>query len=400
MNSDKALWQASRVFAPDYPRQSSNGYTIQDGRGSRPEFCEALEGARDGEMPGYYSVYSFPRGHSRDGNVPKVDCIFIDLDVEGDNYDPNNDETDFDAWQRDMSALLARARMIANAILDAGEEEHYRVVLSGHKGLHLYLDFPTIAPNNGGFQQFKNGLKSYGESVMKWLDSTAGGVNIDRWVDVDASDLGRLARHPNTIHHGAAYDDETRWCVPITMAELSELTVEDYLRFTEGPRWIEGYQRNPSDTAGEKVVQAIREASTGHSGGNGSSQPDPAALSEYEETVNDEIELEDISFLTSNKPCIEAFRQRDDAYGHGSASHTMEISIMARFVELGVPRSVMHEFFAEIPRYEEAQTNEEIDRIISRKYKEFDCASIATRAPTFCLGDDCSVYRRADDIQK
>jgi hypothetical protein len=400
MNSEKALWKASGVFAPDYPRQSSSSRTIQDERRTRPEFCEALKGATNHEMPGYYSVYSFPRGHSRDGNIPKVDCIFIDLDVEGADYDPKNDKTEYDAWRRDMSALLTRARMIAKAILEEGQEPHFRVVLSGHKGLHLYLDFPSIAPSNGDFGQFKNGLKSYGEQVMSWLDSTAGGVNIDPWVDVDASDLGRLARHPNTIHHGAAYDDTTRWCVPITVEELADLKVDDYLELTQGPRWPDGYQRNPSESAGDKVVQAIRNASTSRRANNGGSTFDHAAISEYEEESNEDIDLEDISFLTSNKPCIKAFRQRSDAYDHGNASHTMEISIIGRFVEMGVPRDVMHQFFSEIPGYREDYTDEQIDKIIGREYKEFNCANIADRAPQFCCGEQCSVYNRSDDVQK
>jgi len=401
VNSDKALWKASGVFAPDYPRQSSSSRTIQAERRTRAEFCDALEGARDHEMPGYYSVYSFPRGHSQDGNIPKVDCIFIDLDVEGADYDPKNDKTEFDAWRRDMSALLARARMIAKAILEGDEEQHFRVTLSGHKGLHLYLDFPTIAPTNGDFGQFKNGLKQYGEQVMEWLDSTAGGVNIDPWVDVDASDLGRLARHPNTIHHGAAYDDVTRWCVPITVEELSTLTVDDYLSVTQGPRWPDGYERNPSTSAGDKVVQAIRNASASKqtSRSTGSSF-DYAALEQYDDEANGDIELEDIPFLTANKPCIEAFAEREDAFDHGNASHTMEISIIGRLVEMSVPRDVIHEFFAQIPGYREDYTDEQIDKIIGREYKEFNCANIADRAPMFCLGSDCSVYNRSEDVQK
>jgi hypothetical protein len=426
MNEQKALWKASGVFAPDYPRQSSDGDIIQAKRQSRVEFCEALTSARENGMPGYYSVYSFPRGHSQDGNIPKVDCIFIDLDVEGSDYNPNTGDTDFDAWRRDMSALLARARMIAKAILDADEEHHFRAVLSGHKGLHLYLDFPTIAPTNGDLGQFKNGLKAYGEDVMSWLDSTAGGVNIDRWVDVDASDLGRLARHPNTIHHGAAYDDETRWCVPITIDELADLRVEDYLDLTAEPRWIDGYQRNPSVSAGDKVVQSIRNASSSqrrsYSGGSTHNQKlvkyydrelndkwygdtsdltdDQQELIEGIEPANPNIELEDIPFITSNKPCIEEFRKRDDAFNHGNASHEMEISIIGRLVDGSVPRDVIHEFFAEIPGYSEATTDEQIDKIIARQYAEFNCETILAKAPMFCLGDGCKLYRGADDLQK
>lgn len=416
MNYEKTLWKASGVFAPDYPRQSSSRWAIQDERTNRTEFIEALNKAIHYEMPGYYSVYSFPRGHSSDGNIPKVDSIFIDLDVKGFAYDPGNGKTGLSAWKRDMSALLTRARMIADAILESGREAHFRATLSGHKGLHLYLDFPTVSPNNGSFDQFKNGLKSYGEQVMDGLDSLAGGVNIDPWVDVDASDLGRLARHPNTIHHDVAYDDETRWCVPITIEELSELKVEDYLEYTKEPRWIDGYERTPSESVGDKVVQEIRNASSSKNRKQDRSVYNNENISNYEAgfnpnktsrysdsntfTENESIELEDIEFLTANYPCIKAFVERDDAYDHGNASHEMEINVIGKLAELGVPRDVMHEFLSQIPGYNEADTDEQINTILGREYKSFNCETIAERAPRFCLGDDCDLYRRSDDIQK
>lgn len=401
MKADKALWKATGVFAPDYPRQSSSVNTVQSRRYDRTDFNQALKSARDSNMPGYYSVYSFPRGHSGEGNIPKVDCIFIDLDVANGDYEPDGENTSLGAWRRDMSALLARARMIASAIIEEGQQNHFRVTLSGHKGLHLYLDFPSVSPNNGDFGQFKNGLKQYGEQVMSWLDSTAGGINIGPWVDVDASDLGRLARHPNTIHHGAKYDDETRWCVPITVEELADLKVDDYLDLTSGPRWPDGYSRSPSESAGNKVVQAIRNASASRvSSGTRGSHHDDGRVEQYDDEANDDIEIADIDFITANKPCIQAFADRDDAFDHGNASHLMEISIIANFVELGVPRDVIHKFFSQIPGYREDYTDEQIDKVVGRGYEEFNCNSIADKAGQFCLGDDCAVYTRNDDIQK
>jgi hypothetical protein len=401
LEPEKAVWKASKIFAPSFPRQSSDNHTIQKSRSNRTEFCAALDAARKGKMPGYYSVYSFPRGHSRDGKIPEVDCIFIDLDVEGGDYDPNNGDTDFAAWRRDMSALLARARMIADAIIEEGQQDFFRATLSGHKGLHLYLDFPPIAASNGSFNQFKNGLKQYGEQVMSWLDATAGGVSIDTWVDVDASDLGRLARHPNTIHHGAAYDDETRWCVPITIRELANLHVDDYLAYTKEPRWPDGYQRTPSETAGDKVVQAIRNARDKQKkSSSGGSTYNAKAVRQYDDEANEDIELEDVAFLTSNYPCIMAFKDREDAFDHGNASHLMEVNVIGKLVELRTPRAVIHEFFEQIPGYREQQTEVQIDKIIGRQYRSFNCNSIADEASMFCLGQQCSVYKRNDDIQK
>jgi hypothetical protein len=399
MDSDKGVWRASGVYAPDYPRQSSGGQKFQASRSNRVSFADSLQRAIEKEMPGYYSVYSFPNGHSRDGNIPNVDCIFIDLDLDGDSYDPKNGETGFEAWRRDMSALLSRARMIARAIIDGDQAEHFRVTLSGHKGLHLYLDFPAIGPNNGTFEQFKNGLKEYGEQVMTWLNDAAGGVNIEPWVDVDASDLGRLARHPNTINHGAKYDSVDRWCVPVTMSELADLHVDDYLELTREPRWSDGFHRVPSTTAGEKVTQAIRTAATDSSPSRGrTSTVDYSNVDTYEE--NEDIELEDIPFITANYPCIQEFAKREDAWDHGNASHLMEVNVIGKLIELNVPRDVIHEFFEQIPGYSEQITDNQIDQILAREYKSFNCSKLAAQAKTFCLGEDCTVYQKYDDIQK
>lgn len=407
MDPEKCLWESSKVFAPDFPRSSSDDRTIQSLRDNRPDFVDALRRASESGMPGYYSVYSFPRGHPKNGNIPKVDSIFIDLDIKGDRYAPDAGHDTFEAWKQEMSALLARCRMIAGSIIEAEREEYFRVVLSGHKGLHLYLDFPEISPDNSAsLHQFKNGLREYGENLMTWLDSAAGGIEIEPWVDVDASDLSRLARHPNTRHHGAAYDDEERWCVAITVDELADLDCDSYLDYTSSPRSIpDESRRTPSEEAGKKVVQYIRSASSSESS-SATSNYDPKEVARYVNESNNDIELDDVLFLTSNKPCIEAFRERDDAYQHGEASRVMEISIIARMAEMGVPLDVMHEFFEPIPGYDENFTDEMIRDIIGREYREFNCNRICGtpsrrgEAEQFCLGDSCGVYRREDDLQK
>lgn len=402
MDFEKGMWWASEVFAPSFPRQSSSASTIQDRRPNRVSLTESLQGAVENGMPGYYSVYSFPRGHSRDGNIPRVDCIFIDLDLEGGDYDPDGDDPKFEAWRRDMSALLARARMIARAIIDEGKEDHFRAALSGHKGLHLYLDFPSVAPENGDFLQFKSGLNAYGSQIMDWLDVAAGGVDIDRWVDVDASDLGRLARHPNTRHHGAAYDNENRWCVPVTIEELTGVDVEEYLNLTRGPRWHSDIERIPSETAGKKVTQSIRTAENKHPHRDRqkSTTYNSGQVQDYEQRSNENIEAEDVEFLTKNYPCIWQWLNDDEAFNHGNASHIMEINVIGRLIELNVPRDVIHKLFEDIPGYREETTDEQIDAVVGREYSSFNCSKIARESPMFCLGPRCSVYNRYADIEK
>lgn len=412
----KLLWETSKVFAPSFPRQSADGRTVQSRRGDRGSFIAALQAATENGMPGYYSVYSFPRGHSKQDNVPDVDCIFIDLDITKDHYDPKDGRTTFEAWRADMSALLARARMLARAIRDQDRQDNFRAALSGHKGVHLYLDFPTIDPANGSIDQFKHGLHSYGQNLMKWLDYLCGGLSIERWVDVDGSDLGRLARHPNTKHHEVAYTDDERWCVPVTIAELTTLDVDGYIEYTSAPRPLpDGYRRVESQRAHDKVVQAIR-TSPDTSGGNGNgvrrTESKTQALESYRDQQNDDITLDDVLFLTSNKPCFKAFRERDDAYKHGDASRTMELSIMGRLLNQDVPVSVIHQFFEPIPGFDENYTDDLLADLLSRgnEYGEFRCsticggvddtgAEVAGRAPQFCLGSKCDIYRRSEDLR-
>lgn len=416
MNPEKVLWNASKVFAPTFPRWCADDGSTQARRTSRSDFVAALGRASSRGSPGYYSVYAFPDGHPQWGNIPRVDCIFIDLDVTGDMYDP--DSPSMHDWRYDMSALLARARMIADAICDADQEQHFRAVLSGHKGIHLYLDFPPIAPENGTQGQFKNGLALYGETVMDWLDGLAGGVNIHPWVDVDASDLSRLGRHPNTRHHGASHDEVDRWCVPVTMAELATLTTDDYLSLTSQPRPLpDGYERVPSQTAHDKLVQRIRSAadsSRGSTGDTRRTREEEEALRDYRTSQNECIELDDLldPVIMGDKPCVQAFRKRDDAYRHGIASRKMELSIMGRFLDMNVPVEVIHEFFEPIPGYDEQTTNDMLADLLARDnpYGEFNCATIcggvdrdgkrvAAQAPQFCLRENCSIYRRSDDLR-
>jgi hypothetical protein len=74
--------------------------------------------------------------------------------------------------------------------------------------------------------------------------------------------------------------------------------------------------------------------------------------------------------------------------------------VIGKLAELGVPREVMHEFLSEIPGYNEAKTDEQINTVLGRTHRSFNCETIANRAPRFCLGPKCAVYRQEADIEK
>lgn len=132
------------MWAPDFPRQATFGNGARQGDvSSRLQLRDSLMRAAENGGPGYTSVYSFPNGHSTDGNLPKIDTLFFDLDIPSDegSYNPR-EGGEVAAWRRDMSKLLVRARMVAQVIRDADLAKHVRVAYSGHKGIHLYIDFP------------------------------------------------------------------------------------------------------------------------------------------------------------------------------------------------------------------------------------------------------------------
>jgi len=390
------LWEASKTWCPDFPRRASNAHSIQAQVTNRGELVTSLRDAGKSGNPGYVSTYSFPRGHTDEGNVPNIDSIFIDFDIPSDRE--YRETGTLEAWKRDMSALLVRSKMVARALIDANLGKHWRWSLSGHKGLHGFLDFPTLSPDEGSFRQFKNGLSDYSEGLVKQLNELSGGVDIEPWLDVDSSDLARLVRHPNTRHHGVKHVASNRWCVPISTRELASLDdPNDYLTLTSGPREIpEGGERNPSENAGRTVAQYVRNASGSETrAGTGSTVYSRAAVENYKEESNEKIGIGDLKFLTANKPCIWAFRERDDAYDHGSASRTMEIGVIKELTNKNVPIDVMVEFFEAIPGFDEDYSRNLIEDIIGRQYGPLKCENIIRNADQFCLGSSCSLYDRA-----
>ena len=396
----RLLWEVSKEWCPDFPRRASNARSFQDSVANRGELVTSLQSAGEAGKPGFVSTYSFPRGHTDEDNVPNINSIFIDFDIPKDSdYRGDGPQAGtLEAWKRDMSALLVRSKMVARALIDAELGEYWRWSLSGHKGIHGFLDFPAISPDEGEFRQFKNGLIEYSNGLVEQLNNISGGVDIEPWLDVDSSDLARLVRHPNTRHYGVEHVASSRWCVPLSTRELASLDdPNDYLTLTKGPREVpESCKRTPSDNAGKTVAQYIRSAGGGRTyTGGGSSVYSTAALKNYKRESNEKIEIDDLEFLTANKPCVWAFRERDDAYNHGSASRTMEIGVIKELSNKHVPIDVMVEFFEVIPGFDETETKDLIEDVVARQYGPLKCENIISNAETFCQGSSCHLYDEA-----
>ncbi|MFC6953729.1 hypothetical protein [Halorubellus litoreus] len=394
MTDRDLIRQASEVWAPDFPRQTVDASKRQFAVNTRDELVDALV-AVNGKNAGFVSVYSFPRGHSRDRNIPEVNTLMFDLDVpDAKEYRPG----DVAAWRRDQSNLLARVRMIARFLIDAGADQYWRGSLSGFKGVHLYLDFPAINPDEGSYNQFKAGLGRYADEFLAFLESETS-VSIRDWVDVDSSDLGRLTRHPNTVHTGAtAFFNDERYCVPVSLRELATITPDEYEKLTSEPRPLpDEYHRVESERAGQIITQYVRTASVGGSSGRPSmSSTRTLSLNEYEnEVANHKIKTkEDVAFVTAHKPCVFAYFERDgDQFEYGHASHKFEVFVIDELVDAHVPVEVIVDLFREIPGFNEDETRSRIADVIAANWaRRFNCETIWAEAPMFCLGEVCGLY--------
>jgi hypothetical protein len=197
-----------------------------------------------------------------------------------------------------------------------------------------------------------------------------------------------LLRQPNTPHPGVEYTDDVKYCVPVSIEELADMDVEKYKELTDKPRSPPpACQRNESEEAGYKVEQAIRGAK-GATVSNGSlsasSSYDSSKIQAYQEQSNDRIDVEDIKLLTTDKPFIWKFRQRDDAYQYGEQSRVMEMFIMLDLtIDRKVPIEVIVDFFRPIPGFDEEYTREMVKDLIARDYKRMAFSTLENRAPEF-----------------
>ncbi|MFC7165916.1 hypothetical protein [Halospeciosus flavus] len=342
----------------------------------------------------FISVYSFPDGHTKDGNIPRIDRLFIDLDVPDTGDYRGSDRGDpTAAWIRDMSKLLVRARKVARFLLKTQSPESWQVVLSGHKGIHIDLVFPPISTSNGDFSQFINGLNAYTGALKEYIIEATGLDDLEEYIDVDSSDLGRMRRVPNTKHLGASKAfGEDRFCVPVTLEELATLRPADYIELTRQRRELDArFKPTPNEKAAEVLTQRIRNASSSARSVGGATY-DRSRVKRYEKNANDNITVDDLDFVLSDRPCIMAFRDRDDAFAHRSQSHMMEMYVITHMMDKNVPIDTMVEFFRGLPEFEEDYTRERIETYISLDYSPMKCETVWQKAPTFCLQDSCGIW--------
>lgn len=390
-NKSEYVEDALRAWASTYPRRATK---YQRWATSVTEATElVLDAEDDPQNWPFISTYSFPDGHTKDNEIPRIDRLFFDFDIpDTDEY--RSGSNDKAAWARDMSRLLVRTRKVARFLLQTNDSGCWQVALSGHKGVHLDLVFPPVSPSNGDFQQFRNGMGSYADSVVDYLKDATGLDDLDQWVDVSSADLGRLRRVPNTKHLGATQSfGEDRFCVPVSLKELAEIGPAEYIELTRSRRPITDSMRaTPNEKAGDVLTQRVRNAETSFRSTSSGSTVNQSRIESYEKAANDSITVDDLLFVMSDRPCVLEFVNRDDAFSHRSASHLMEMFVITNMMEKGVPIDTMIDFFDQHPDAEESYTRERIEQYVSRDYNAVSCKKIWKQADTYCLKDGCSIW--------
>lgn len=398
MNTDRAQKVASalNIWAPTWPRKVNRQQVWA--RGVQDAVGKLASAEGDTTNAPFVSVFSFPDGHTKDGNIPHIDTLFIDFDFDEGEYERGSG--DEDAWMRDMSHLLVRVRRVAEYIDEHGRAG-WRASLSGHKGIHMYLDFEPVSRELGGYGKYVTGTNEFANDLIDDLADETG-IDLDEYVDVTSSDLGRLCRVPNTLHGGASMSfGEERYCVPVTMDELADMTPDLYRALTREPRPVPWDERNPNAEVSGRLAQYISTATESLSSTRRSSSVRNIAAYEHyvEEVANDDITLSDVELLTSDRPCVWNFYERDDKWDYGVQSHNMEMYCIRELQEKNVPVDVMKQFFNSAPGYDEEYTEMRIREVISRDYERFRTDTMLRLAPEFMASEGCGRCQRIMEQQ-
>lgn len=413
-NQYEALWKTAGVMAPDgYPRRV--GFVPEGGGpddfqqktvASKFELVDQIDSIPK-ESPKYISVYGFPRGHTTAGYPPEVDTVFLDFDIpSGHIYHLTKDESD---WKNAINALLEPLREVAWSLYTNGMSDYWRVVLSGHKGIHLYLDFPAVESETASVAHFRRGLQQFVQQTTDRLEGHTH-LSLEEFTDADSADLARLCRFPNTIHEDATRNfGEDRYCVPVEMDELIGMDAERYAELTRSPRLPASWDRTESDKAREFVRQNIFHAikmgddveSNARYAVGGQFNKD--RVDRYRRENQDKFErIEEIWWLLQDKPCIREYYNRDDQFRYSQQSHLFELFVMTHLLKIGVPYDLIVEFFRDMEGFDEAETTFRLNQLIGRGYHldsesgstaPIKCETVWAQAPEFCVNDDCRTYR-------
>jgi len=392
-------------WSPDFPRRFGVVQIWVD------DYASLLKSIADcQDCDGFISVYSFPEHlHPKEGGNPPISTIFIDLDVESPELSDlrtrweHGDKSVVDQLLVLRMTLLREVLKQANTFVSYLVKRgiHPRILLSGFKGIHIFIDFPCV--------QFSS-LEVAKYIIRKFLDyvkiQVAKESNIDVVFDTTViGDLSRLCRIPNTANIKATkLLGRPQYAVPVTVEQLISLTPEEYDRLCSTPRFTEVERRESHEvlvmlTRITEDMDLDEVAIT-----TKTSVKDTERLEAYERECTKEI-LTDEDYEELNiRPCFKRVRKELISLD-GPGGHMMRIGAVMELAARGLSISSIVRWFDFCHDYDPAITETAVNSIISRGYtdkyvdeygreyrKGFRCTTIQRYG--FCLEDKCEIYKR------
>lgn len=392
-------------WAPDFPRRFG---ALQVWVDDYTSLLKLIVNSQDRD--GFISVYSFPEHlHPKEGGNPPISTIFIDLDVESPEL--SNLRT---RWEHEdktvieqllalrvnlLREVLKQAKAFVTYLLKRGIQP--RILLSGFKGVHVFIDFPSV--------QFSS-LEIAKHIIRMYLDEVKVQVAKETNVDVvfDSSvigDVSRLCRIPNTVNIKATkLLGRPQYAVPATIEEFMSLGHKEYDKLCASPRYLQVSRKESH----EVLVMLTRitedmdldEVALTPKG----SVKDSERLEDYERECTQEI-LTDEDYEDLNvRLCFKKVRTEKISLD-GAGGHLMRIGAVMELATQGLSIPSIVRWFDFCSDYDPITTEAAVKSLISRGYtdkyvdeygredrKGLKCTTIQRCG--FCLGDACPVYQR------
>ncbi len=397
-------------WAPDYPRRF--GSPVQSWADDSAELLGLVGNSLSAQSDAFVSVYAFPnRKHPINGGNPPVSTVFIDIDVESDEF--SELKSRWDKGDGSVKAELQRLReaLLVDVLAQAKSVVTYlkahnmapRILLSGFKGVHLFVDFS--AAQFSSLEAAKQIMRKLTEDISaRSFQETGVKVNFDPTV---MGDLSRLCRIPNTPNSKACkLLGRIQYAVPVTVEAFLSLTPEDYDRLCSDQRFVPLCRKESSEILARLTVI---EQNAGLDEDDVTvtilcSAKDPERLAAYEHDCTKEILSDEDFDKLSIRSCFKNVRRQRVSL-RGGNGHKMRIGAVMELARQGLSIASIVRWFSFCGDYDPAVTEKAVIDLISRGYtdnhldeygeerrKGMRCETI--RKCGFCLADKCTIYQK------
>jgi hypothetical protein len=403
------------TWAPDFPRMFGNPQ--QSLVENALDLLRNAAGSDKEKGDCYVSVYAFPgHQHPKDGGNPPISTIFIDLDIETDEFNKLKKR-----WENEKdNAVLEELRSLRLKLMDdvlkqakavveylKSLEIEPRILLSGGKGVHIFIDFPSVEFSSP--QTAKDIIRKFLEQIAEEAGKKSGvKIVFDPTV---IGDLSRLCRIPNT-HNSKATKilGHDQYAVPVTPEELMNLTSTEYDKLCSAIRYlpIQRTESLPVYQILSKISEDIdfddEDITTNRKPTLTPKRPvkDPKKIEEYEQECKREILTEDEYDSLDIRPCFKRVRSERISLNGGNG-HLMRIGAVKELAskDLSIPSIIR--WFSFCNDYDPEITEKSVLTLISAGYtdkymddeglerrKGLKCTTI--QALGYCLKDECPTY--------